>query len=331
MASFEQIKRQKDLKLKEQREMERMADEQMKRVIKEKKALAKKKAIAEKKALAEKKAMVEKKVLAERAEDDAFKAEIAKLEREQQKREKTIAEAKARGRARAIEELQTKDAEEQAYKKQAAELKSAAERKAEQELTAQLEAEAAEALRAERRERQQKEAVAKAKAEQRRAAEKAEAELRRKEEYAKMMAEYKEKETPKVVTDAAAPLAEPMVTVTSEEKGMAHSYPKRDFKPEQPKTEETVTLKTSGEIHDGTGRVADKAVLVGMGLAMTASIVLMMARKFRSPIAAPDAEIALTSRTDLEDPEPIAPADELAESWASSAVERALAAADGKA
>merc|ERR1719353_2556364 len=226
--------------------------------------------------------MVEKKVLAERAEDDAFKAEIAKLEREQQKREKTIAEAKARGRARAIEELQTKDAEEQAYKKQAAELKSAAERKAEQELKAQLEAEA---------------------------------ELRRKEEYAKMMAEYKEKETLKVVTDAAAPLAEPMVTVTSEEKGMSHSYPKRDFKPEQPKTEETVTLKTSGEIHDGTGRVADKAVLVGMGLAMTASIVLMMARKFRSPIAAPDAEIALTSRTDLEDPEPIAPADELAESW----------------
>merc|ERR1719375_2622407 len=95
MASFEQIKRQKDLKLKEQRETERMADEQMKRVI------------------AEKKAMVEKKVLAERAEEDAFKAEIAKLEREQQKREKTIAEAKARGRARAIAELQTKEAEEQ--------------------------------------------------------------------------------------------------------------------------------------------------------------------------------------------------------------------------
>merc|ERR1719217_696284 len=200
MASFEQIKRQKDLKLKEQRETERMADEQMKRVIAEKKAQAKKKAIAEKKALAE----------------------------------KTIAEAKARGRARAIAELQTKEAEEQAYKKQAEE-------------------------------------------EQRRAAEKAAAEQRRKEEYAKMMAEYKEKETPKVVTDAAAPLAEPMVTVTSEEKGMAHSYPKRDFKPEQPKTEETVTLKTSGEIHDGTGRVADTAVLAGMGLAMTASIVLMMA------------------------------------------------------
>merc|ERR1719327_2345116 len=307
MASFEQIKRQKDLKLKEQRETERMADEQMKRVIAEKKAQAKKKAIAEKKA------MVEKKVLAERAEEDAFKAEIAKLEREQQKREKTIAEAKARGRARAIAELQTKEAEEQAYKQQAAELKAAKDRKAEAERKAELEAEAKE--------------------EQRRAAEKAAAEQRRKEEYAKMMAEYKEKETPKVVTDAAAPLAEPMVTVTSEEKGMAHSYPKRDFKPEQPKTEETVTLKTSGEIHDGSGKGADKAVLVGMGLAMTASMVLMMTRKFRSPIAAPDAGVALTSRmaSDLEDPAPIAGAEELAESWASSAVEKALAAAEGKA
>merc|ERR1719199_1827402 len=165
------------------------------------------------------------------------------------------------------------------------------------------------------------------------------------------MAEYKkkeaEKETVEVTDDGekdekvtvsateklavpAEKKAEPMVTVTSDE-GMSHSYPKRDFKPEQPKKEETVTLKTSGEIHDGTGRVADKAVLAGMGLAMTASIVLMMARKFRSPIAAPDAEIALTSRMDLEDPAPIAPADELAASWASSAVERALAAADGKA
>merc|ERR1719201_619885 len=111
------------------------------------------------------------------------------------------------------------------------------------------------------------------------------------------------------------PSAEPMVTVTSDE-GMEHSYPKRDFKPEQPKKEETVTLKTSGEIHDGSGRVADKAVLVGMGLAMTASMVLMMTRKFRSPVAAPEAGVALTSRTsaDLEDPEPIAAADELAQS-----------------
>merc|ERR1719252_225044 len=128
------------------------------------------------------------------------------------------------------------------------------------------------------------------------------------------------------------PLDEPKVTVTSEE-GMTHSYPKRDFKPEQPKGEETVTLKAGGEIHDGSGKVADKAVLVGMGLAMTASMVLMMTRKFRSPIAAPDAGVALTSRmaSDLEDPAPIAGAEELAESWASSAVEKALAAAEGKA
>merc|ERR1719352_601705 len=184
--------------------------------------------------------------------------------------------------------------------------------------------------------RVQREAKAKAAAEAKReeealrAKEAEEAKLRREAEYKKMMAEYK-KEKVQVTDDGAKdetvevsetkPLevpAAPVVTVTSDE-GMSHSYPKRDFKPEQPKTEETVTLKTSGEIHDGTG------------LAMTASIVLMMARKFRSPIAAPDAEIALTSRTDLEDPEPIAPADELAESWASSAVERALAAADGKA
>lgn len=70
-----------------------------------------------------------------------------------------------------------------------------------------------------------------------------------------------------------------------------------------------------------------------MGLAMTASMVLMMTRKFRSPIAAPEAGVALTSRVtgDLEDPEPIAGADELAQSWASSAVEKALAAAEAKA
>jgi hypothetical protein len=104
------------------------------------------------------------------------------------------------------------------------------------------------------------------------------------------------------------------------------SYPQRSFKPEEPKGEATVTLKTSSEIHDGSGRVADKAVLAGMGLAMMGSMVLMMARKFglRSPVDAPDAGVALTSltRADLENPEP------LAESWASSAVERALAAAE---
>jgi hypothetical protein len=74
-------------------------------------------------------------------------------------------------------------------------------------------------------------------------------------------------------------------------------------------------------------------VLAGLGLAMTASMVLVMTRKFRSPIAAPGAEVALTSMesADLEDPAPIASEEQLAESWASSAVEKALAAADAKA
>jgi hypothetical protein len=152
-----------------------------------------------------------------------------------------------------------------------------------------------------------------------------------------MMAEYKEKEALKVVTDEE-PLTPPapVVTVTGDA-GQSFSYPERTFTPEEPKAEATVTLKTSGEIHDGSGRLADKAVLAGMGLALTVSMALMVSRKFglRSPIAAPECNIALTSRmddsamlarADLEDPEPIAP-----DGWASSAVERALAAADAKA
>ena len=47
---------------------------------------------------------------------------------ENEESEQTEAEAKARGRARAIAELQTKEAEEQAYKQQAAELKAAKDR-----------------------------------------------------------------------------------------------------------------------------------------------------------------------------------------------------------
>merc|ERR1719252_435476 len=150
------------------------------------------------------------------------------------------------------------------------------------------------------------------------------------------MAEYAQKKALEITDDAPKGLEEspskPLVTITGED-GQSVSYPMRTFKPEEPKGEATVTLKTSGEIHDGSGQVADKAVLVGMGLAMTASVVLMMTRKFRSPIAAPDAGVALTSRmaSDLEDPAPIAGAEELAESWASSAVEKALAAAEGKA
>merc|ERR1719191_2273442 len=211
-----------------------------------------------------------------------------------------------------------------------------------------MEKEALEEIRAQRAAKAKAEAIAQRKEAELRAKEAEDANKRREAEYKKMMEEYqKAKEEKKVekvqVTDDGAkdetvevsptkPLDEPKVTVTSEE-GMTHSYPKRDFKPEQPKGEETVTLKAGGEIHDGSGKVAEKAVLVGMGLAMTASMVLMMTRKFRSPIAAPDAGVALTSRmaSDLEDPAPIAGAEELAESWASSAVEKALAAAEGKA
>merc|ERR550514_998399 len=108
------------------------------------------------------------------------------------------------------------------------------------------------------------------------------------------MAEYKQKEAAKVTDDSVlahdveVPPSKPLVTISGED-GQSVSYPQRTFKPEEPKGEATVTLKTSGEIHDGSGRVADKAVLMGMGLAMTASVVLMMTRKtwLRSPVDAP--------------------------------------------
>ena len=60
-----------------------------------------------------------------------------------------------------------------------------------------------------------------------------------------------------------------------------------------------VTLKTSGEIHDGTGRAADKAVLAGMGLAMTASIVPIRAaaRRLSAAAGAKKKQILGQSRT----------------------------------
>jgi hypothetical protein len=356
MASFEAMKRSQDLKRREERETQRLTDERMKKIIVEKRAAAEKDTLAEKKALlAEKKAMEKKKMMAaklaeeKRAEEVAFKTEIKKMELEQAMREEKMADAKARGKKRAIAELEAKETEEQAYKKQMEEMRAEMERKAQKEAQERAEHEALQEMRAERIERQRQEAEAKRKQEELRAKEAAEAKRNREAEYAKMMAEYQKKETVEVTDDGekdekvevsatkplavpTAPKAEPMVTVTSDE-GLTHSYPQRDFKPEQPKKEETVTLKTSGEIHDGTGKVADKAVLVGLGLAMTASMVLMMTRKFRSPIAAPEVGVALTSMesADLEDPAPIASEEQLAESWASSAVEKALAAADAKA
>jgi hypothetical protein len=359
-ANFEAIKRQQDLKRREERETQRLTDDRMKKMVAEKRAIAEKEMIAEKKAiLAQKKAMEKKQMIAakraeeKRAEEAAYKAEIQKMELEQEAREAKIADAKARGKKRAIAELEAEEAEAQAYKKQFEEMKAEMERKRAKEMQERMEKEALEEIKAQRLAKAKAEAEAKRKEELRAAKEAEDAKLRREAEYKAMMAEYEKakeekKETVHVTDDGkkdetvevsptkplAVPSVEPMVTVTSSDEAMTHSYPKRDFTPEKPKTEETVTLKTSGEIHDGSGRVADKAVLVGMGLAMTVSMVLMMSRKFRSPVAAPEAGVALTSQmraADLEDPEPIAAADELANSWASSAVEKALAAAEGRA
>merc|ERR1719235_230556 len=190
------------------------------------------------------------------------------------------------------------------------------ERQAQKARQERIEREALELARLQKLEEQRVAAEAKRKEEE-------EAQSRREAEHAKMMAEYAAKKTLEITDDAPkeeleVPLSAPVITITGEE-GQTVSYPQRTFKPAEPKGEETVTLKTSGEIHDGSGRLADKAVLAGMGLAMT---VMMLSRKswLRSPVDAPDAEIALTAiRSDLEDPEP------LSQSWAASAVDRALA------
>merc|ERR1719313_3120174 len=265
MMAYEQLKLQKEFTEKRQaalnreaRETQKLSDDHMKRVIAEKRAAAEKKALLE-----EKHAM--KKMEEKRAEEAAYKAELKKMMKEQELREEKMADAKARGRKRAIEELQAKEAEEQAYKKQM-ELQEA---KAKKQMQERMQEEALKELRAQRMER-----AAEAKRQEEDAAKR-----RRDAEYAKMMAEYKKQEAVQVTDDgkkeetvmvtpskplavpSAAPVAakeEPMVTVTSDE-GLSHSYPKRDFTPEKPKKEETVTLKTGGEIHDGSGRVADKA------------------------------------------------------------------------
>jgi hypothetical protein len=121
----------------------------------------------------------------------------------------------------------------------------------------------------------------------------------------------------------------PLITVTGEE-GMTHSYPQRTFKPEQPKTPETVTLKASVE----TGGVVDHTLFACVSLAVMGSVALVTVSKswLRSPVAAPEVSIELLSKksgfVDLEDQEPICASNE--PSWASSAVERALAAAEAK-
>merc|ERR1719375_1546392 len=85
-----------------------------------------------------------------RAEEAAFKTEMKKMELEQAKRDEKLADAKARGKKRAIEELPAKDAEEQAYKKQMEQMKMEMERKRAKEMQERMEQEALEAIRAER-------------------------------------------------------------------------------------------------------------------------------------------------------------------------------------
>merc|ERR1719262_503631 len=62
----------------------------------------------------------------------------------------------------------------------------------------------------------------------------------------------------------------PLITVTGEA-GMTHSYPQRTFKPEEPKTMDTVTLKASGE----TSGPVDHTMFACMGLAVMGSLALV--------------------------------------------------------
>merc|ERR1719181_1489999 len=140
-----------------------------------------------------------------------------------------------------------------------------------------------------------------------------------------MMAQYKEAVT---VTDDGekketimVPPSAPMITVTNDE-GMTHSYPQRSFKPEQPKTTETVNLQAGSEV----GAPVDHTMFACVSLAVMGSIALVSVSKswLRSPVAAPEVGVELLSKSlDLEDQNPIVEAAE--PSWASSAVERALA------
>merc|ERR1712216_1109431 len=101
------------------------------------------------------------------------------------------------------------------------------------------------------------------------------------------------------------------------------SYPQRTFKPEEPKAPETVTLKANGEIGGGV----DHTMFACVSLAVMGSVAIATLSKswLRSPVAAPEVNIELLSKSlDLEDQNPIVAAAE--PSWASSAVERALAA-----
>merc|ERR1719352_375409 len=230
--------------------------------------------------------------------------------------------AEERGRQRAIKLMQEKEAIEQAEAKAYEE--ELEEGKRVKALFARKEAQ--EELRAEK--------LARERAAQKAAA--AEAKARRDAEFAQAMAEIASAKEAVTVTDDGAKKETVMVTPTAPlitvagDAGMTHSYPQRTFKPEEPKTTETVTLKTGGE----TGGAVDHTLFACVSLAVMGSVALVTVGKsyVRSPMAAPDAGVELLSTKrpflDLEDQGPIVAPTE--PTWASSAVERALAAAEAK-
>ena len=247
-----------------------------------------------------------------RAAEEAAREEAERAKREAAEHAKRVAEAEARGRKRALEKMQQKEAEKQAEEKayeeeveEAKKVKALFARKEEQD---RKEREAMEELRMQKLMHEKRE---------------------------EMMAKYSAMESVTVTNDgekketAMITPSAPLITVTGEA-GMTHSYPQRSFKPEEPKTTETVTLKASGE----TMGAVDHTMFACVSLAVMGSIALATVSKsrMRSPMAAPEAGVELLTKSggyvDLEDQEPIVAPTEA--SWASSAVERALAAAEAK-
>merc|ERR1719159_2067403 len=99
-------------------ETEKLTDEHMQRLARQRRAAED----AEAKRSATLREERAKRAAVAAAEETAYDAELMQLTIEQEKREKKITDAKARGRARAIQELRVKDAEEQEYKKKMEEM-----------------------------------------------------------------------------------------------------------------------------------------------------------------------------------------------------------------
>merc|ERR1719487_397337 len=249
------------------------------------------------------------KLAEKRAEEEAARKETERLKREAAEHAAKLAKAEKRGRQRAIKLMQEKEAiaqaEAKAYEEELEEAKRVKALFARKEEQERKEREALEELRLQKLMREKRE---------------------------EMMATYSGMEFVTVTNDGekkenvmVTPSA-PLIKVTGEA-GMTHSYPQRTFKPEEPKTTETVTLKASGE----TSGAVDHTMFACLGLAVMGSVALATVSKswLRSPMKAPEAGVELLTKSggyvDLEDQDPI-----VEPTWASSAVERALLAAEAK-